>query len=323
VKLRFYCYTYLPYKLYLNYIIKEGYEDVLKELLRHRELTHGHVETTWSWAPLHYAVQHGEIGMVRCLLDHGFDINSMLVPELHSPCPPCTPLYYAITGGQPDMVAFLLDHGAEVERINGEMSAILVAVYNHRPGMLETLRNKGRLGGDINLIHEGWSLLHLGFQSFRLEESEQLLDLLLSFPTLKKETINMLDRNGKTILAKVTAHRHALRSLGSNPGLEYARFEDIVTRIVAKLLSFGADPNIEIPNPRSETPLHHAARRGNVRMVRTLLEYGADASKRDWRYGKPYFAALETTRLFVTQPPPPRYEEIMSILREADGHVEH
>jgi hypothetical protein len=217
------------------------------------------------------------------------------------------------------MIAFLLDHGADVERVLSNKSALLLAVECYNPDKgnfaLEALVDRGRMGGDVNRIFTGSSLLHHAFECSFLLLSKRKLNILLSSPALTRETINFRQRySGRTVLVDVMS-RMSSPTLG--PWYKSTLNDEILTITAATLHSFGADPDIaEGINHR--TPLYYAVRNANVKMVKNLLEMGADVSKGNPRGVNPVQAAVEAMEVCEGQDRP-RYREIISILREAGG----
>jgi ankyrin repeat protein len=62
--------------------------------------------------------------------------------------------------------------------------------------------------------------------------------------------------------------------------------------IVRLLLDNGANPNVWT-SIRGTTPLHAASYRGNLEVVRLLLEYGADVERKNKEDRTPFEVALE------------------------------
>jgi len=60
-----------------------------------------------DWTPLHCAVQHSNIGMIKMLLDAGANIDALRYGN-------APPLHQAITVGDKEIVRYLIDAGADV-----------------------------------------------------------------------------------------------------------------------------------------------------------------------------------------------------------------
>ena len=69
---------------------------------------------SWGYAPIHRAVQHGDLEIIRALVDRGADVNFQVLGDnwLHHGD---TPLMMA---KEPEIVAYLLEHGANPSLLN-------------------------------------------------------------------------------------------------------------------------------------------------------------------------------------------------------------
>jgi hypothetical protein len=172
----------------LRVAIRAGDKDVVGELFRLKELTDGHDELGRWWAPVHYAVRSRKLEMIEYVLGYGYDINTWWRDPALSMESKVTPLYYAIAGGMRDVVTLLLDRGADITRVFGNMPAIFAAADRRCTDILKTLLDRGGVGGDVNTIHDGNSLLHRSFILSFPKWSKPLFDLLLSSPALLTST---------------------------------------------------------------------------------------------------------------------------------------
>jgi ankyrin repeat protein len=156
------------------------------------------------------------------------------------------------------------------------------------------------------------SLLHHALTISDLANAKQALTILLSSPALNNETINFRGGfEGETVLSAVASARTRRFHIDTP-----TEIEEILPTIAAMLLSFGADPDIA-DGIEYRTPLHYAAHRGNVGMVKKLLENGADVSRLDRRMANPLQAAVKAMEVCKEEQDRPRYREIISILQEA------
>ncbi|KAI9009003.1 ankyrin repeat-containing domain protein, partial [Phycomyces nitens] len=66
-----------------------------------------------GWTPLHEAARSGHLTIVKLLLDHGGDINTL--GHLAN-----TPLHYASIHSHPNVVNHLIEAGADIDLTNDE-----------------------------------------------------------------------------------------------------------------------------------------------------------------------------------------------------------
>ncbi len=90
---------------------------------------------------LSLAVNHGQIEMVRLLLDLGADVDErVFLEELEEPTPSWgTPLYYAAMANQLDIAELLLDRGADPNANVYASGWPLGHAWNHKDGALKRL----------------------------------------------------------------------------------------------------------------------------------------------------------------------------------------
>jgi hypothetical protein len=62
------------------------------------------------------------------------------------------------------MVTLLLDLGADMERVAGTMPALYAAAELGSVKTMKILLDRGSVGGDVNCIHDGRSLILLSIQ---------------------------------------------------------------------------------------------------------------------------------------------------------------
>lgn len=247
---------------------------------------------------LQRAAYGGHISIVELLLDHGADINQAdglfggavqaavlgrhmdivknLIGrganiDLHkgdsnfrtseiADC--CTPIEAAVVIGDIGMVQYLLTDGATIENAGQKTSLLSTAASNDSKAILEILLNAG---ADIDY----------GCDSIEPP-------LFHAIATEKLGSMKFLIEAG----ANLTAHR-CLNSyfygLPSGPEITPLSaavsrgFEDGVRLLLEHRVDVHAMSKFANQNP--ETPLHTAAREGDGRIVRHLLEHGANVNE--------------------------------------------
>jgi ankyrin repeat protein len=222
------------------------------------------------------------------------------------------------------MVDFLLDRGADVKRVNGDIDALVIAVKHPDEDTLETLLHRGRFGGDVNQIINSESLLHQAFDRRDFNKSKRIIDILLSSPELKRETIDLQERfGGWTVLLRAAYYSKPSGAQSSIAGRTSTKREDDLTAIATSLLSYGADPNISprFMGSKPRTALYYAALNGNLEMVKKLIEMGANASQAGFGGAKAFQKSLNAVEWYCVSSCP-RYREIIRILQRVGGFDE-
>lgn len=200
-----------------------------------------------------------------------------------------TVLQQAVTRGSPSMVSALLLYGNAdwQKRFTSHSTYSPDEKFDYHEG--ETLLHAAASRGDVPimrlLVDRGasvndhgngtdWSRtpLHAAVKKGRTEAVAFLLD--------HEANVDNRAEEGKTAL-HVTA------------GAIATRRDTTYERIAALLLAHGANPNAV--DTYGETPLHKAAREGNVDIMRTLLDHGALPTARSNRSKTPFFYAAQQT----------------------------
>jgi ankyrin repeat protein len=246
----------------------------------------------WEGRPqaLHVAIETSRRDMFDVLLAAGADIDSCDEHYQYS-----SPLMLAITWKQPEMQQELLAHGARI----GLVEALLLADDDRVERMLR--RGKSALP---SYQPNGGSLLAMARTAFAID---RLLELGVARDERDRwgaapiEALSALGARGIPLV------RHLLaRGFAASPQ-EYAKLGDRETltkliqadpaiveseavlvnaaayghhALVQWLLARGANPSAR-SRPGAMTALHSAAWEGDLRMVKLLVEAGADLSARE------------------------------------------
>ncbi len=271
--------------------------------------------------PLWHAVDSGEIGVVKLLVEAGADVNAGSWP----------PLCQAVDKTDTAMAEYLIDHGANVNypedwgplqeastfdiemvrlllergaNINGGtmMPALHAAVTKGPKEIVELLI---REGADINAKDKWggtplyWSVNDLYFSNRNEDrDSIDIMNLLiangadvntgedtliLAARTGKVEAVKSLLKAGANTSAKDDEGRTALHRI-----LDIRRSRDVLSKdMVGLLLNTGADVNLKDNDGR--TPLRLAVESADAEIVELLLDKGADVNEKDDESG---FTAL-------------------------------
>jgi len=217
--------------------------------------------------PLHVAARQNSVEIAALLLENGANprLGRQTVPE-H------TPLDDAVGFGKPEMVELLARHGGYVpgNRVGGR-SLLHRAAEKGKPRIVEALI---RAGADANELTDNGTTPLLIAISMRQRE---VAEALLKFPAVIHGAGEFYTT---TDPKKRTAFQIAL--------------ERGMDTVVEKMLAFGALVNA--PDADGVMPLQHAIQRGNIDLVRALVEHGADLN-RDTGHGTALHLAASTTEI--------------------------
>eukprot|EP00899_Mesostigma_viride_P019391 jgi/Mesvir1/27453/Mv07237-RA.1 len=205
-------------------------------------------------SPLAAAVDRADRDMVQLLIRTGADVNAAGRHAADDPYR-ATPLRLAVEKENPDIVQLLVQAGADV----AHEESILYA------GLTRLARQDFR---------------RTSYNYYTVNEPKVLNDYL--------DTLNALLNAGAdpnsappgaqdtplTLAISKCARQHY--SCSCSCPSEHAECEKKVATLVASLVTLGADVNA--PDSRGCSALHHAISRGNLDMVECLLAAGADVS---------------------------------------------
>ena len=202
------------------------------------------------------------------------------------------PLHISVAEDHAEALAALLDNGAEIDARAGEGgdTALMIAARDNRISIGETLIARG---ADKTLKDsEGKTALDLATLGGRAELELALMNAGAprAATTEDDRAVNQRDDSGRTVLHRVAAEGNAERIAavlaqqpqvnardddGNTPLILAVRENENDARAVAAarlLLGAGATPHRADENGRS--PLYHAATRGQLEVLRALLDYG-------------------------------------------------
>ncbi|MCB1132642.1 MAG: ankyrin repeat domain-containing protein [Verrucomicrobiae bacterium] len=251
---------------------------------------------SFHYTPLMYAVEYGEPGTVRFLLDHGADVNALDNRKV-------SPLFIASWHGRSEVVSLLIDRGADLEfsspHIDDRDRRLDLGTALHgaaRQGHMHIVKLLLDRGANINAVSPAMQQTPL--TTALTVRNDQLAEELLirgADPNLPRSGIvnplrqmafqgdlamlRMLLKNGARLDVQSDATRewHGItRTVGA--ALPAAAREGHLH--VAKALVEAGCPVDQTTPVYMETSLHAAALHGNTAMCRWLLERGADRHSR-------------------------------------------
>ena len=223
------------------------------------------------------AIYYRQVGVIRALAGTRADFNGGF---------PHTPLTIGVRTKNPELVRSLVEGGAKVNHPNssGE-TALLIAVQDGDP---ETVAELVRLGADPNLVPKkkkydtvtNYSPLEYA----AMEGNKRVIDALLTAPGVKRDKrLAGLMLNGAAIRGKLAEVKRLVEQDGADVNARDARGDTPLInaamagegKIVRYLLDRGADVNLPAAN-KGNSPLIQAVMSGKLEIVRMLVEAGAD-----------------------------------------------
>jgi ankyrin repeat protein len=128
-------------KAYMRYAIESGSVDMVRCLIDHGvEINSLDI---YGKTVMHYAVESGSVDMVRCLIEKGARLNTIDSKGIR-------PLHYAAASGSVDMVRCLIDHGVMINSIDSKgKKALNYAVRSDSFDLIDYLVQNG---ADLNAV---------------------------------------------------------------------------------------------------------------------------------------------------------------------------
>ena len=243
------------------------------------------------------AARSGNPDALRVLLAGQVDVNA------HEHVLGETALIWAAAENHPEAIALLAKNGADLNaRSNrlrfpldkfgdGKSARFTVLprggwtplMYAARQGAAGAARTLAETGADLNLTDpDGTNALTLAIINAHYDLAAMLVE--------KGADPNVADASGMAALYAVVD----MNTLDETPGRPAPKSVDAVSSVelVTRLLAHGANPNAQLTAPILErvhnngdaalgegaTPLMRAAKKGDIALMRTLLDHGADVN---------------------------------------------
>jgi hypothetical protein len=198
--------------------------------------------------PLVVAAEHGQLGVVKLLVQMGANINATAFWGR-------TALHYAARGGHEEMVAFLLEKGAQAaNRDDGDATLLMLACENGHVGVVKML------------------VQHTGGDGLEERDTDGRTALHYAAGGGHGEVVAFLLGKGAQASTRDNRHVTALMEACDNGHL------DVVRMLVQHTGGEGLDDRDEIDG---WTALHHAVGWNRAEVVRFLLFSGADPTTTD------------------------------------------
>ena len=219
----------------LYYASLYGFSGLAKYII----CTHGedvNADSGYHGTPLRAASIKGHIDVVRVLLDHGANVNTIDKRN--------TPLRSAYVGGHLEIMRLLLEHGADVD------------AWDYSDLLLNSASKKGRAEVVHLLLQHNADVNSRGYTNWTALQGASFFG--------RTKVVRILLDHGVDIDTLSRAIEHPLHIATRNNRLE----------IVQLLLERGADVTIRDGDDR--TPYHVAELYGRTEIARLLLEHGTE-----------------------------------------------
>lgn len=233
---------------------------------------------------LHLAAENGHCEVVKLLLDRGADINMSTNDGR-------TSLHLAVENGHCEVVKLLLDRGADASMSkNDEFVSMRLAAQNVHFEVVRLLLDRG---ADVNFSKKsGWTLLHAAVQQNHFEMIKLLLDRGADFMNRinGRTSVHLAVENGHLEVVQLLldqlvegplGSRFDVNNLGGPEGsiVNTAAYKGQLR--ILKMLVEKYNAKIFATDGMGRTPLHFAARSGDIDCVNYLLDVGLHCRNAD------------------------------------------
>lgn len=249
---------------------------------------------------LYLALYNDNFDVIELLIHHGADVN---IPNNQEQ----SPLHLAALRGNLKIARLLVENGARVNARNkDEWTPIHVAFNKKSFDVVELLIKHG---ADVTAQdNSGSTPLHLASDDGNLELVKLLIERNADVNARDKKNsrpLHLISRRGPVEAVELLLNSGAETNAQNDNGwtaLHVASREGAVDVVKCLLATGRAD--MKIGDADRRTPLHLASQNQNAKIVRLLIEAGADPFARDNSNKIPYQLPSVTSQRFL-QPCPP------------------
>lgn len=299
-----------------------GHADIVRFLLDHGFTTNdeGHfgptTQSKGTFTTMRHTVdvydQDGKTGMLMAAHNGHADVVRILLgvggnPDREDCIYGETPLYLACKGANPGIVSVLLDAGADPNKgtRNGD-TPLSVAC---RLGLISIVQLLLRDGKGLQINNRS----PLGETPLYIAATEGHCTILRMLLEQKGIDVNMAEGSGYTPLhiAVQNGHTDVVQGLldagadnvtamnGLTPLCISILSHDFI--IARRILMAKPETSCHVSHIDRSTPLHRASERGSIDIVRALIEYGADISRKDCFGQTPLHKSVNSGKVDVVQ----------------------
>jgi len=315
----------------LMWALGEKHTQVARALVQHG--ANINARTTLGFTPLLFAAREGNLNAARLLLDAGAGVNEKSNDEM-------TPLHVATQRGHVDVAALLLDRGADPNADGPGWSPLLWAAgtweteMNGANGMTAPKDHewdalRGVQEGKFDLVQA--LLKHGADPNARLKKSPRRFGFTTTSQPKDMTPLGLAAFAGEGEIMRLLADHGADLSLKSEDGLsplliaagisrygvglqqENAISEEALLSAVQAAVELGAD--VHETGPNGDTAMHGAAWVRSKKIIRFLVEQGADVNALNDRGQTPIYIAEHDGRTAGTGPKL-AHSEVADLLRE-------
>ncbi|KAI1735544.1 ankyrin repeat-containing domain protein [Xylaria scruposa] len=253
----------------------EGHVKVTKLLLENG--ANADFPTSNRWTALHYSSSEGHVEVTKLLLKYGANIDFLNRDGYNA-------LHYSSWKGHVEITKLLLENGANADFLNNNGWTALH--YSSWKGHVEITKLLLENGANADILNNnGWTALHCSSSEGHVEVTKLLLENGAGIDFLNSsgltalhcsswkghvEVTKLLLENGAGIDLKTTQDWTPLLMASS-----YAHI-DIVKLFLGKGLSANS-----VHRLYGRSVLSYAAEKGDINLIRYLLQAGADPNSRD------------------------------------------
>uniref|UniRef100_A0A286XQH5 Ankyrin 3 n=1 Tax=Cavia porcellus TaxID=10141 RepID=A0A286XQH5_CAVPO len=251
----------------LHIACKKNRIKVMELLLKHGASIQAVTES--GLTPIHVAAFMGHVNIVSQLMHHGASPNTTNVRGE-------TALHMAARSGQAEVVRYLVQDGAQVEaKAKDDQTPLHISARLGKADIVQQLLQQGASPNAATT--SGYTPLHLAAREGHEDVAAFLLDhgASLSITTKKGFTpLHVAAKYGKLEVANLLLQKSASPDAAGKVGVLCLHIKTLLTLVVV----FARFQSGLTPLHNGYTPLHIAAKKNQMDIATTLLEYGADAN---------------------------------------------